>query len=560
MALDYTLTSNNRESRPRSKRLRELGVGGGVGGSNVVTVNTGGANTSEGHSHDNKSALDQITTDKDGYQWLTRDVEILNEETGEVEVKTITEKVKAGYADLAYDLAKDSPIAQKFLSRLEDDTASGLITFLKGLISREISRFKGGAEFGEFVSGMLTGIGGAVDEKGNAEFNSARIRSALWVLEIIMNRQEAIGGDTVFSEFDTIETVTDNNDGTYTLKLRSKWDGYFTAFTPGAVIRGTVNTLAAGSGGQYYTSFMRANSVNTAANSIEISLYPDDEVPAGQNFPPCDLMRISRWGHQTDQTRQSLFYISTTEGRIVKLSNVTKPIIDFGNYEFSLGTYPEKISEILPIPPGGSGLYVKNLVDESTWKLDHQGNPLPTIRDRGPYDPAQMYYSGDTMRPETSDYEQSEVWYFGCKWRCMVTGVTSPPLWNSTSWAMVEGNPNFSIEFEEGNRIWLDPENIHGTLTIRAWLYNQDVTTDIQDSDIEWTRYTEDAAGVPQTASDNIWALSHATVGKQLTITSTDFPANPMSLKRVEFRVKVILRDARHDTTHEDEMIATFIN
>ena len=74
MALDYTFTPNNRESRPRSKRLRELGVGGGVGGSNVVTVNTGGANTSEGHSHDNKSALDQITTDKDGYQWLTRDV------------------------------------------------------------------------------------------------------------------------------------------------------------------------------------------------------------------------------------------------------------------------------------------------------------------------------------------------------------------------------------------------------------------------------------------------------------------------------------------------------
>lgn len=559
MALDYTLTSNNRESRPRSKRLRELGVGGGVGGSNVVTVNTGGANTSEGHSHDNKSALDQITTDKDGYQWLTRDVEILNEETGEVEVKTITEKVKAGYADLAYDLAKDSPIAQKFLSRLEDDTASGLITFLKGLISRELSRFKGGAEFGEFVSGMLTGIGGAIGKKGDAEFESLRVRTVMWVQELIINRLGAQEGDTLFSESDTIETVTDNGDGTLLLKLQSKYDGYFTAMTPGMVIKGIINDLATG-GGHYYTSWMRVNSVNASANTIEVSLYPDDEVPAGQNFPPCDLMRIARWGHQTDESKQSIFYISSTEGRIVKLFRVTKPIIDFSNYEITLGTLPEKISEILPIALGESGIYVKNLVVEKIWQLDHQGKLLPTIRDRGPYDPAQMYYSGDTLRPETSDYEQSEVWYLGCKWRCMVTGVTTPPLWNSTSWAMVEGNPNFSIEFEEGNRIWLDPENIHGTLTIRAWLYNQDVTTDIQDSDIEWTRYTEDAAGVPQTASDNIWALSHATVGKQLTITSTDFPANPMSLKRVEFRVKVILRDARHDTTHEDEMIATFIN
>lgn len=446
----------------------------------------------------------------------------------------------------------------EFISKRKDDTAAGLITFLKGLISKELSRFKGGAEFGEFVSGMLTGIGGAIDKKGNAEFESLTVRSTMRVMELIINRLGAQEGDTMFAESDTIETVTDNGDGTLLLKLQSKYDGYFTAMTPGMVVRGIINDLATG-GGHYYTSWMRVNSVNASANTIEVSLYPDDEVPAGQNFPPCDLMRIARWGHQTDESKQSIFYISSTEGRIVKLFRVTKPIIDFSNYEITLGTLPEKISEILPIALGESGIYVKNLVVEKIWQLDHQGKLLPTIRDRGPYDPAQMYYSGDTLRPETSDYENSEVWYLGCKWRCMVTGVTSPPLWNSTSWAMVEGNPNFSIEFEEGNRIWLDPENIHGTLTIRAWLYNQDVTSEIQDSDIEWTRYTEDAQGVPQVSSDNIWALAHANVGKQLTITAADFPANPMSLKRVEFRVKVTLRDAKHDTTHEDEMAATFI-
>ena len=72
---------------------------------------------------------------------------------------------------------------QEFLSKKKDDTAEGLITFLKGLVSRELSRFKGGAEFGEFVSGMMTGFGGAIDSKGNAEFESARIRSALWVVK-----------------------------------------------------------------------------------------------------------------------------------------------------------------------------------------------------------------------------------------------------------------------------------------------------------------------------------------------------------------------------------------
>ena len=57
MALDYRLISNNREARPRSKRLRELGVIGSAGGSSVITVNTAG-NTDNvlTHTHANKAA------------------------------------------------------------------------------------------------------------------------------------------------------------------------------------------------------------------------------------------------------------------------------------------------------------------------------------------------------------------------------------------------------------------------------------------------------------------------------------------------------------------------
>ena len=93
------------------------------------------------HTHANKTALDQITTDSSGYQYLTRTIEILNEETGEVEVKIITERVKAGYADsagtaaeadsakeadhaaLARDLDPDSPARKEMLSSTGDDTA-----------------------------------------------------------------------------------------------------------------------------------------------------------------------------------------------------------------------------------------------------------------------------------------------------------------------------------------------------------------------------------------------------------------------------------------------------
>ena len=402
---------------------------------------------------------------------------------------------------------------QEFLSKKNDDTAAGLITFLKGLVSNAVARLKGGAEFGEFVSGMMTGLGAAIDSRGNAEFESVTVRSALRVMELIINRLGAQEGDT-------IDSCTLNPDGTYLLKVQEKYDGYFTAMTAGMVLKGVVNTLGKG-GTDYYTSFMRVNSVNASANTIEVSLYPDDEVPAGKNHPPCGLMRVVRWGHQPDKSKQSLFYISSTEGRIVKLSGVDRPIIGFGNYEATFGTLPEKLSELLPIARGESGIYAKHIVTETVWQLDHQGKPLPTVRDRGPYDPDGTYYSGDTLRPETNDWEHSDAWHNGCRWRCMVTGTKTAPAYDVTAWSFMEGDPTFRVELR-GGPASIRPRSFRFTLEVVASIYNEDVTDTIADGDIEWTRYTEDDDGNRRADSDNVWAMRHAQAGRSLTLTEAD--------------------------------------
>lgn len=562
MEKKYTSIVRNVTARPRSRRLRELGGGSGVttgAASNSIFVtggDGGGTCLCDGHSHANKADLDAITLDEDGYGLVSRLVEIINEESGEPEVEKVTEKIKAGYADVARDISEDSPIWKRFLSRIENDRAEGKITFgnettfemmasfLKGLVSRELSRFKGGAEFGEFVSGMMTGFGGAIDQRGNAEVESLIVRSTMQVMELIINRIGAQEGDTLFSESDTIETLTDNGDGTWLLKLKSKYDGYFTAMTAGMVIKGVINDLASG-GTDYYTSWMRVNSVNASANTIEVSIYPDSEVPAGRNFPPCELMKLVRWGHQTDTKKQSIFYISSTEGRIVKLTRVDRPIIDFSNYEVALGILPERISELKPIAPGESGIYVKHMVAENIWQLNHQGKPLPTIRDRGPYDPAEKYYSGDTLRPETNDWEQSDVWYLGCRWRCMATGTARAPAWNVTDWAFIEGNPEFRVELL-GAPTAIRPRNFKFTLRVKATLYNADVTADILDSDIEWTRYTEDADGNQRVSSDNAWAMKRATAAKEITLTQDDLDITGGVVPPVaRFIVSVRLRDGK---------------
>lgn len=508
-----------------------------IGGASVSVKGGGG----DGHTHANKGALDQITTDSNGYEYLTQPREVEDPDTGETTVEPVTEKVKAGFADVANDLTEDSPIRQQFLSRLSDDVAKGNITFEKMITVLGLSVFKDGSQFGEFVKSLYAGKGAGIDGLGNAEFESVRVRSYFECLELIINRLSAIEGDQLLTEADTIESVDDLGEDCYGLHLRSKWDGYFTAQAVNNVLKGIVNTLAAGSG-VYYTSWMRVNSVNTANNYIEVTLYPDAETPAGQNHAPCEMMRIARWGNQTDAKRQSCIYLSSTEGRIVRLTGVTKPILEIGNYGAAFGTLPEFLRAMdLPIIEGQDYVYARGLIVQDIIRIDYQGRPVSEVVDRGLWDAGADYYC-EALNPATNKYEISDVWYNGCRYRCAKTGTKTAPAWNNTDWAMVEGNPEFTVEFADTDHLF-DPDRFALTLTIIAKLYNMDVTADILDADVQWTRYSEDADGNERVASDNAWALKRAGSGKSIALTTADCDFNGYVPRTLKFIATVTLRD-----------------
>ena len=542
MEKNYTAVITQRTPRPRSKRLREMGIGSAAGATVVMSGAAGGTTvTGDGHTHANLSALNEISTDTNGYQYLTQLREVENPETGDTTVERVTEKVKAGYADVAMDLTEDSPIREMFLSRLVDDVAKGNITFEQAIKVLGLASFGGGAEFGEFIKSLYAGKGAGIDANGNAEFESVRVRSYFECLELIVNRLSAIEGDQILTEADTIESVDDLGNNCYGLHLRSKWDGYFTAQRENNVLKGIINTLAAGSG-LYYTCWMRVNSVNTANNYIEVTAYPDEDTPAGTNYPPCADMKIARWGNQTDKTRQSCIYLSSTEGRIVRLTGVTKPIIEPENYGATFGTLPEFLRDMdLPIVDGQDYVYARGLIVQDIIRIDYKGKPISEVIDRGPWAAGAAYYC-EALNPETGIYEISDVWYMGCKWRCAKTGTTTAPAWNNTDWAMVEGNPQFTVEFADTDYIF-DPDRFSLTLTIIARLYNMDITDDILPADVEWTRYSEDANGVPRTASDNAWALKRAGAGKSISLTIEDCDLNGYMPRTLKFIATVTLRD-----------------
>lgn len=100
-----------------------------------------------------------------------------------------------------------------------------------------------GLEIGKFFPSMTTGTGAGIDNKGNAEVESMKVRSFMMIMELIINRLSSVESEFVFSESGTIDKVEEIEANTYLLTIRKRWDFDFTAFALHDVVYGSINTL-----------------------------------------------------------------------------------------------------------------------------------------------------------------------------------------------------------------------------------------------------------------------------------------------------------------------------
>lgn len=460
--------------------------------------------------------------------------------------------------------------SKHFISKINDDIAKGTVTwekvqkFVQGLTAEDLSQFKKGATFGEFIQGMLFGTGGRIDELGNAEFESITSRSSIIAKELIVNRQTAMESNFVFTESGMVESVTEipaateGGNVTYDLKLQKRWYNDFTSFKENDVILASINTLA--ENGKYYDMWLRVLSVNTVTNTITVVCYPDNECPSKKNYPPCELARLIRWGNAVDEERQSCWYISSSEGLLVWLDHVTKPIIDKTNYSLAMGKLPDALSFLFQDFPTANkrdgAFYAKWMMAASFQQIDYQGNPIYTTRDRGVWSLAVA--QGDNPY-RNGDRTIDAVYYLGCKWKCLEDKTTKPPTYSSTAWAFVEGNPYFTLEMLS-SKLWnfrlndLMATNTDGswkvftTLSVVGRLYNQDVTDSMVN--VVWTRDSGDPT------ADNKWALSHANCGLSVDLTYEDLGGAAFKIGSVTFRCNAEIKDG--ETMYSEDVSVSF--
>lgn len=441
-------------------------------------------------------------------------------------------KIKAGYADTAGDISsnryirKDQPDGTKFLLAI-----------------------------GEFIDSMIAGKGIGLFPDGRMQADRVEVRGSMTVKELLFNRWFAQEGNVVFSEAGTIERIEKLDDGTWDLYLRRRWEEDITAFAENDVSYGSINSLL--SDGAYYDSWFRVLNVMQAENKLNVVLYPDDEVPGGKNYEPAVGMTITRRGNPVNEERQGFWYISSYEFCICYLDGVTKPILEESNYGIIIGRLKRlELFTNLPINYLHSYVYCRGIVVQDILRVDYKGVIPQQANDRGEWstevaasdEPYQAAHVVDTGSGQVNLYDA--VWHYGCKWMCLVTGTTDEPRYGCVGWAMIEGNPAFTIEIDSSNGWYFDYEAISvtdeagqpvvfTTLQVVGTLYNQDVTADILDADVSWTRDTGDVA------EDNAWAVKRADAGKQLTLTLDDLGTNYPSRTSCKFKATALLRDGK---------------
>jgi len=387
-----------------------------------------------------------------------------------------------------------------------------------------------GGEFGEFVDSMIAGKGAGIFPDGRAQVERLEVRGSLSVLDLIINQIQGMESDYSFTEIGKIKSVEDLGENTYRLKIEKRTDFDFMKFQENDVCFSIINTLLTG-GSEYYTSWMRILTTNSAENSITVVLYPDSEVPGGTNYPPLAGYNVTRRGNSTlpeeggFNGRAQSWMISSREGRIMFLSNVYKPILEDYNYALTIGKLPNiKALEKLPVTTEDVGIVAQTVIAEKFYQFDYNGDVIPNKVDRGIWslETAQSgapyrFVQHELSKPSGSEYtllEQHTVYHLGCKWGCLSDKTTDEPKWNSPSWGLLEGDSRYSLQLSISGGEAFVIGGVDEVISGRVFYGTIDITDDVMADDATEVEWFRNSGNVP---ADNLWTPEYVD-GNRLAI------------------------------------------
>lgn len=443
------------------------------------------ANGGIGHTHDNFSLLQSLSL-LNGYLL----------ENGN--------KIKAGYADKARDL--ETPVDDRFLSKLKSDTARGLITFLKGLTFGDSLQTIG---FAQGLNGFKVWLDSYGKAHGQIDYLEVLGKAIFRSLQI--DEYKHIGGNIVLSGANgVIDKI---------VRVEGGWKCYFHTddgekavsndWEPGDQALCQTFNIKAGvyenvSNSYYWrcvsevaqkTDTEEAYIVITDDDAYRDKSIENDEPKAGDNIVLCGHNTLWDIAHGVDPTlhrsRMNVTMITTSKevgGTIEVYRNIHEFKLDKSNATFHLTS--EKVSM-------NSARF--------EW-ISADGSRIPNVIYRGDWVPGTV----------AAKYE---AWYYsGGTWLSLVDGNTDEPTEQSTQWKKYaakgeDGTSPYTVRVlsESGGNII---HNGQGQIVLVATVFHgeNDITADLQPFQFLWEIQTGNSD------FDVAWNARHKAVGNRITV------------------------------------------
>ena len=243
------------------------------------------------------------------------------------------------------------------LSRVSDDTAAGIITFLQGLVSNGAITAKDKIILGEYVeSALWDGKGGCLDKDGNAWLRNLTLAESLTVPKLSYNMVEicpgikwqSAGGGTIKEvEVEKLADGSQTINGTITLDLK---EGEIGQIAVGDLCMAVFHSIAmpdinakedsdSGTGTMtragFYTCYFRITDIlETHYNSKARYVLRNDDIWPYRHHPSAQMIFVA-FGNPEREERQQSCYQTTTYTRY--LSNVTTWEFEAYNIAMQLG-------------------------------------------------------------------------------------------------------------------------------------------------------------------------------------------------------------------------------
>ena len=286
----------------------------------------------------------------------------------------------------------------------------------------------------EFVGGM-TGLGGRIDEHGDAEMQSLKLRGFLEVPELRSNRVEISIGDDWSAAGGGLIAAVDTEQQLVTLKLE---EGEWGAVAEGDICMGIFHSLDPsenatedfddGRGNRalagFATSYFRITEVLGGHHEqFKYQLRPVSETHHTQYHPAASMTFVG-YGSFSNKDRQTSRYSTRTYQRYLRgvddweftASNIAAQYGDLSNLSV-FGIEMRGYSAYL------NNIYMSGVIQQFT----PGGEEVPTIIDRGVWSATETYNRND------------DVYWNNGHWRCLVDGTTTEPDKDAEEWVYLGG-------------------------------------------------------------------------------------------------------------------------